>query len=141
MERQPNEDQSQPKAGTGEYLATATYILYLSALTTILHPVFIVLLILAAVGVGLAYHGIFKSSAEYWVKTHFQYQIVTFWAGVVGAGLAMLIYPASNTIGYMVHALVLAWILMRCIYGLGQISRKEQIAEPGSFLLGWKRKS
>ncbi|BAU57972.1 probable transmembrane protein [Halorhodospira halochloris] len=141
MDKEQSNKQSQQTSGKGEYVATTTYILYLIALSTILHPGLIILLALPAIGVGLAYHGIFNSSAEYWVKTHFQYQVVTFWVAIVGGGIALLVYPASHTFGYMLHALVLAWVIMRCVYGLGQLSRKEQIAEPGSFFLGWKRNS
>lgn len=141
MAIQSSNSQTHPASRKGEYLATATYILYLIALSTILHPGFIILLLLPIIGVAIAYHGIFHGNAEYWVKTHYQYQVVTFWMGVVGGGIAMLIYPVAQTPGYLVHALILAWVLMRSVYGLGQLSRKEQIAEPGSFLLGWKRKS
>lgn len=141
MTKEQSENNPQPTSRKGEYLATTIYILYLIALATIMHLAFIILLALPAIGVGIAYNGIFNGTAQYWVKTHYQYQIVTFWVAIVGGGLAMIIYPATQTVGYMVHALVLAWVLMRCVYGLGQLSRREQIAEPGSFLLGWKRKS
>ncbi|MBK1734597.1 hypothetical protein CKO15_04715 [Halorhodospira abdelmalekii] len=119
--------------------ATFTYFSFLAALATIIHPGLVIVVILPVIGVGLAYHGVFSSDAPFWVKTHYQYQVVTFWLAVVGAGIALLIYPASSGFGYLVHALVLAWVLMRSIYGLGQLSRRDAIAEPGSFFFGWKR--
>ena len=129
-----NETPAKTASGRISLLPSAIYTCYLAGLLSLIHVIFILPPI---VGVVLAYVGLRK--APEWVRTHHAYQIVTFWVGVVGTGIVMFVYIVSMSLGFLLFGLVLAWVLVRCFYGLGQLSRSEPIYDPSSFLMGWKR--
>ena len=90
---------------TTEGTAKIIYILYL---------VGIVFGITALIGVVMAY--VNKEDAPGWVKSHYQFQIRTFWIGmlllVLGAVLAFVL------IGYLVFLFWIIWVVIRCVKGM-----------------------
>ena len=114
-----NEAIAQEKATT-EGAALIVYILYL---------VGIVFAITGIVGVIMAY--INRSDAPDWLKSHYQFQIRTFWIGglyiVLGAILTVVL------IGYLVLLFWVVWLIVRCVKGMKSLDRKEAYPDP----TGW----
>lgn len=103
------EDQSAgPSAGMpAEEGKTATliYVLYLAGLIIGITPL---------IGLVMAY--IYRDGAPHWLRTHYHYQIRTFWIGllyiVIGA-VTIWIF-----IGFFILAFWVVWYIVRCIKGL-----------------------
>ena len=85
--------------------ARMVYILYLVGL---------VIGLTAVVGVVLAYLN--RSDAPAWVRSHYDFQIRTFWLSflwfIVGTLLTFVL------IGWMVFLVWYVWAIIRCVYGL-----------------------
>ncbi len=103
-----------------EGTAKLVYILYLAG---------IVLGITGIIGVVMAY--INRDEAPEWLKSHYQFQIRTFWIGFlymfVGALLSIFL------IGYFVLLFWLVWLIVRCVKGMQLLDRKEAHPNP----TGW----
>ena len=73
-----------------------------------------------------------RDEADELTATHFQYQIRTFWIGllycVVGVILALVL------IGWLVFLFVVVWSLVRSIKGFMAISDGKPIADPETWL-------
>lgn len=106
---------------TTEGTAKTVYILYL---------VGIVFGILGIIGVVMAY--INKSDAPDWLKSHYQFQIRTFWIG----GLYMLIgfILIFVLIGYLVLLFWVIWLIVRCIKGMKSLDQKEPHPNPSGWM-------
>jgi|TARA_Y100000780_G_C13536825_1_gene359862 uncharacterized membrane protein len=100
--------------------AKIVYILYLVGL---------VIGVTGIVGVVLAY--VNKSSAPDWLKSHYQFQIRTFWIGAlymfIGAVLSIVL------IGWLVLLFWLVWLIVRCIKGLQALDKQQPHPNP----TGW----
>jgi len=109
----------QEKATT-EGTAQLVYILYLAG---------IVVGITGIVGVVMAY--VNKGDAPEWLKSHYQFQIRTFWMGlmyfVLGAILMFVL------VGYLVFLFWIVWLIVRCVKGMQYLSKKEAHPNP----TGW----
>jgi len=105
---------------TTEGTAKIVYILYLVGI--VFGPTGIV-------GVVMAY--INRSDAPDWLKSHYQFQIRTFWIGalylLVGIILALVI------IGYLVLLFWAVWLIVRCVKGMKSLDQKEAHPNP----TGW----
>ncbi len=101
--------------------AKIIYVLYLVAL---------VLPLTGIIGVVMAY--INKSDAPEWLKSHYQFQIRTFWIGAiymfVGAILAILL------IGYLVLLFWVVWLIVRSIKGLMTLNQNQAHPNPTGWL-------
>jgi uncharacterized membrane protein len=104
-------------------LALIVYVLYLVGFAVGLT---------AIAGVVMAH--VSRDQAEDWVKTHFSFQIRTFWYGfgmlVLGVILAFVL------IGYLVLLFWFVWTLVRCIKGILALNDNRPIANPASLLFG-----
>lgn len=99
-------------------MATIIYVLFLIAPFT-LH-------VAGIVGLVLAY--ISRNSAPEWLKSHFTFQIHTFWISLlyfVIAGILCVIM-----IGFALLPLLLIWYIIRCALGLARLMRAEAYANP-----------
>ncbi len=100
--------------------AKIVYILYLVA---------ILFGFLGIIGVVMAY--INKSDAPDWLKSHYQFQIRTFWIGglylVLGALLTFVL------VGYLIILFWLVWLVIRCVKGMKSLDKKETHPNP----TGW----
>ncbi|VAW04204.1 hypothetical protein MNBD_ALPHA01-1350 [hydrothermal vent metagenome] len=105
---------------TTESTAKIVYILYLVGL---------VIGLTGIIGVVIAY--VNRSDAPDWLKSHYQFQIRTFWIG----GLYMLIGAllAFVVIGWLVMLFWVIWLIVRCIKGLKSLDQKEAHPNP----TGW----
>ena len=114
-----NEAVAQEKPST-EGSAKIVYILYL---------VGIIFGITGIVGVVMAY--INRSDAPEWLRSHYQFQIRTFWIGalymLIGVILAFVI------IGYLVLLFWVIWLIVRCVKGMKSLDQKEAHPNP----TGW----
>ena len=86
--------------------------------------------ITAIIGLVMAY--INKNDAPEWLQSHYQFQIRTFWIGLlyglVGAVLSLAF------IGFAVLLFTLVWWIIRCIKGLQALDKKEVHANPESWM-------
>lgn len=109
-----------PAAASGETVAKIVYVLYLASLLTG---------VTALVGVVMAY--VYQADAPDWLKTHYRFQIRTFWLGLlfgfVGVVLSLIL------IGYLVFIFLLVWLVVRCVKGLRYAGRREPYPDP----VGW----
>lgn len=103
--------------------ANLVYILYLVA---------IVLGITALVGLIMAY--VKKGDAPAWVQTHYQFQIRTFWIG-----LLYWVIGAATTVFFVGAAILLfslVWWIIRAVKGMQAVGRGEAHPDPTSWMFG-----
>lgn len=105
---------------TTEKTAQIIYILYL---------VGIVAGITGIIGVVMAY--INRSDAPDWLKSHYQYQIRTFWIGMLYLFLGAIL--SIVLIGYLVILFWIVWLIVRCVKGMKSLEQKEAHPNP----TGW----
>lgn len=105
---------------TTESTAKIVYILYLTS---------IVLGITGIVGVVMAY--INQSDAPEWLKSHYQFQIRTFWIGALYLVIGIIL--SFVVIGYLVLLFWLIWLIIRCVKGMSVLDKKEAHPNP----TGW----
>jgi uncharacterized membrane protein len=83
----------------------------------------------AIIGVVIAYMN--KDQAPDWLKSHYVYQIHTFWKlllyGVISSLLTVVL------IGFLLLLVLLVWYIMRCVRGLSAVARREPIADPAAW--------
>ncbi len=81
------------------------------------------------IGVVMAY--INRGDAPEWLRTHYQFQIRTFWIGalyiLIGAILMFVL------IGYLVLLFWMVWLIVRCVKGMKSLEQKEAHPNP----TGW----
>jgi len=100
--------ESSSKAGTTKII----YILYL---------VGIVMPILTVIGLVMAY--VNRESTDDWLESHFQFQIRTFWIGLMFSmisGLLTFIF-----IGYFFLLVTALWFIIRCVKGLKYLDQQQ----------------
>ncbi len=114
-----NEVIVQDKTASGG-VAKSVYILYL---------VGVIFGFTGIIGVIMAY--INRGGAPEWLKSHYQFQIRTFWIGafymLIGAMLAIIL------IGYLVFIFWVVWLVIRCIQGMSFLDKKQAYPNP----TGW----
>lgn len=117
----------QDKAGgiadPGASNANLVYILYLVALVSG---------ITAIVGVVMAY--INRDAAPDWLRTHYTFQIRTFWISLLYSVIGVVL--AFVMVGFLVLALALIWYIVRCVKGMQLLGQNKPIANPQSWMLG-----
>lgn len=99
------------------------YILYLASLF---------LPITGLIGIIMAY--VNKGTDSSILESHYQFQIRTFWIGllyaVIGALLTMLV------IGWLVLLFYVIWIIVRCVKGIKHLNQQQPIPNPTSWMFG-----
>jgi uncharacterized membrane protein len=106
---------------TSDGMAKAVYILYLAGLLTV---------ITALIGVVIAY--VNRNDAPEWLRTHYQFQIRTFWMGclwLLAAGLLSLVL-----IGLLVWLAWAVWLIVRMVKGWKSLSAKQPIPNPTTWM-------
>jgi uncharacterized membrane protein len=94
----------EPQAATAS-TAKIVYILYL---------VGIVVGLTSIVGLVMAY--VHRGDAPEWLASHYQYQIRTFWIGLLYFVLGLLL--SALLIGYLVLLFWMVWVIIRCVTGM-----------------------
>lgn len=115
----------QQQAVSDTTLAMIVYILYLVS--------YVVSGITAIAGVIMAYIQI--GSADPMLRTHYQFQIRTFWIGLLYAVAGTVLIFAFG-IGILVWIWWFVWTLVRNIKGLLALNEGRPIAQPESWLFG-----
>lgn len=96
--------------------AQIVYILYLVSL---------VVGVTAIIGVIMAY--VYKDTAPDWLRSHYRYQIRTFWIGLLYVVLGILL--SVVLIGFLLLLFWLIWLILRCVKGLQQLERREPVSD------------
>jgi len=110
--------QSQPST---EGTAKIVYILYL---------VSVFFGLTAIIGLVMAY--IYKTDAPPWLQAHYQYQIRTFWIGLlyllIGSILTFIM------VGYLIFLFWIVWLIVRCVKGLKLLNQQAAPPNPTEWL-------
>ena len=85
---------------------------------------------LSIIGVIMAF--VFRSDAEEWVKSHYDWQIRTFFIGFAAAIIGMFL--TLLLIGWLVLLALFIWWVVRAVQGIQKLSRKEAIPDVKSLL-------
>ncbi|MGE0045690.1 MAG: DUF4870 family protein [Hyphomonadaceae bacterium] len=101
--------------------AQLIYILYLLSL---------VVGITSIVGVIMAY--VSKDAAPEWLKTHYIFQIRTFWVGLLFAFIGGML--TLVLIGFLILLFVLVWWIVRCVQGLNYLGKDQAIPNYRSWM-------
>jgi uncharacterized membrane protein len=73
-----------------------------------------------------------KSEAPDWLKTHYQFQIRTFWIGLLYVLIGMV--SSVILIGYLVLLFWVVWLVIRCVKGMKSLDQKEAHPDPAGWL-------
>lgn len=123
----PNEPQQPPPAAAAaasddKTMPIVVYALYLASF---------VAGVTVIIGVVLAYLN--KDAAPDWIKSHYQFQIRTFWisliAGVIALPLCMI------GIGFVLMAAICVWFAVRSIVGLVKLNNGEAYPNPQTWMI------
>ncbi|MGB1427241.1 MAG: DUF4870 family protein [Cycloclasticus sp.] len=109
------------QAPSSEGTAKVVYILYLAG---------IIFGLTGIIGVVMAY--INKREAPDWLQTHYQFQIRTFWIGLLYVLIGMIL--SIILIGYLVLLFWVVWLVIRCVKGMKSLDQKEAHPDPASWL-------
>jgi uncharacterized membrane protein len=115
---------AQPQAVSNTTLAMVVYALYLASYFFGLT---------AIVGVVIAH--VQYGAADPMLRTHYQFQIRTFWIGLLYFAVGFLLLFAFG-IGILVLIWWFVWTLVRCIKGLLALNEGRAIVQPESWLFG-----
>ncbi|MEJ2142231.1 MAG: hypothetical protein P8Y24_07725 [Gammaproteobacteria bacterium] len=101
-------------------------------LVYILYLVSILIGVTGLIGVIMAY--VNRGDATDWLKSHYQFQIRTFWIGFLYMLLGVIL--AAVIVGYFILFFSLIWLIVRCVIGLKQLDKGEAINNPTSWMFG-----
>lgn len=110
-----------PTDGAGN--ANIVYILYLAGVVVGITPL---------IGVIMAY--IWQADAPDWLKTHYRFQIRTFWISLLFGVICMIL--VFVIIGWFLLLAAAVWYIVRCVKGMTALSKQQPIADPASWLFG-----
>jgi len=96
----------------------------------ILYLVSIAVGITSIVGVIMAY--INQNEAPGWLKTHYRFQIRTFWIGVLYSVIGVAL--TTVVIGFAILLFVLVWWIVRCIKGMRALGERKEVENPASWM-------
>jgi len=92
----------------------------------------IIIQFLGIIGVVVAY--VNKSDAPAWLQSHYQFQIRTFWIGllyiVVGALLTTVF------VGWLILMFWVVWVVIRCVKGIKYLDQHQPPPNPTSWMFG-----
>ncbi|MFC4701377.1 DUF4870 family protein [Glaciecola siphonariae] len=101
-------------------MAKLVYILYLAS---------IIVGLTGIIGVVIAY--IKKNDSPEWLRSHFQFQIRTFWIGFLYIFIGSLLMLVL--VGYLVLIFFVVWLIIRSVKGFLLIDKKQAHPNPTSW--------
>ncbi len=104
-------------------LVNIIYILYLASL---------IFGVTAVIGVIMAY--VNYRDAPGWLWTHYDFQIRTFWIGLLYLVIGLLL--TLIYIGWLLVLLWYVWVIVRCARGIKQLARGAAYPNPTGWLFG-----
>ncbi|SEK77085.1 DUF4870 family protein [Halomonas daqiaonensis] len=126
------------KAARGRGAAIVVYMLFLGSVLAV---------VTAPVGVLIAH--LKRRNAEPWVQSHLQFQIRTFWLGMLGGGLFVATWQllglvgapavAPWALGYIYFTACLIWMVARCGVGISRLTSNQPVTNPHSLAFGGAR--
>ena len=99
-------------------------VVYLAYLASLAFPP------LAIAGLVLAY--VNRETAPDWLKSHFTFQIRTFWIGLLFWAVSIVLCVVL--IGFLLILATVVWFVIRCALGLNRLLRREAYPDPESWL-------
>jgi uncharacterized membrane protein len=102
-------------------MAMVVYLAYLAALA--FPP-------LAIAGLVLAY--VNRDAAPDWLKSHFTFQIRTFWIGLLFWAVSIVL--CVLLIGFVLILATVVWYVIRCALGLSRLLRREAYPDPETWI-------
>ncbi len=117
------EDLTVGGSGAERNLVNIVYILYLASL---------IFGITALIAVVMAY--VNERDAPGWLWSHYNFQIRTFWIGLVY--LVIGVATAYIVVGIFVILFWVIWLIVRCARGMKYLARGEPHPDPMSWLFG-----
>ncbi len=118
-----SDDRTQGASSSERNLINIIYILYLASL---------IFGVTAVIGVIMAYVN-YRDAPE-WLGTHYDFQIRTFWIGLVYLAICLVTLFAG--IGFLLILLWYVWIIVRCARGMRHLARAEAYPNPKGWLFG-----
>ena len=119
----PAPDPSRPPMVSSNQLALIVYILYFASYFTGLTG--LIGVIIAHVQIG---------TADEMLRTHYQFQIRTFWIGVLYLAIGIIL--TFVVVGILVLLWWFIWSLVRNVKGVLALNENKPIANPASWMFG-----
>ena len=85
----------------------------------------------SVVGVILAY--VSKDAAPEWLRSHYVFQIRTFWLSLLFSVVGLVLLPVG--IGVVILGAVWIWIAVRCILGLSWLLKGQAYPTPRNWMI------
>jgi uncharacterized membrane protein len=85
---------------------------------------------LSLAGVVLAY--VNRETAPDWLKSHYTFQIYTFWIGLVFSLVSFVLCVVL--VGFLLFFATLAWWVIRCALGINRLMQREAYPNPTSWI-------
>ena len=114
---------SPPRVDSDTGLALIVYILYLAGFVTV---------VTAIIGVIIAY--IQSDTADPIARSHFQFQIRTFWILLLYVAVGLVLTFVG--VGVLILLWSLVWSIVRNIKGILAVNENKPIADPRSWMFG-----
>ena len=109
------------------------FIILTAMFNSMVQPLIVMLAIpFGLIGVIMAY--VNRGDAPDWLKSHYQFQIRTFWIGLLFMVLGSVLLVV--VVGYFVWLFWLIWLIVRCVVGLKQLGKGEAVNNPTSWMFG-----
>jgi len=105
---------------------TSCRVVYILFLVNILVP------FLGIIGVVMAY--VNKDDVAEWLQSHYQFQIRTFWFGLIYLILGGLL--SVILIGYLIILFTVIWIIIRCVKGMKYLDNQQAHPQPTAWMFG-----
>lgn len=86
----------------------------------------IIIQFLGVIGVIVAY--VNKNDAPAWLQSHYQFQIRTFWIGLLYIFTGVIL--AMAVVGYFVLLFWVVWVVIRCAKGIKYLDQKQPYPNP-----------
>jgi uncharacterized membrane protein len=90
----------------------------------------IIIQFLGIIGVIVAY--VNKNDAPAWLQSHYQFQIRTFWIGLLYLFIGVVL--AMAVVGYFILLFWVIWVVVRCVKGMKYLDQKQPHPNPTSWL-------
>lgn len=90
----------------------------------------IIIQFVGIIGVIVAY--VNKGEAPEWLKSHYQFQIRTFWIGLVLMLTGGLFWVLG--VGFFILLFWVVWLVMRCVKGIKYLDQHQPHPNPKSWL-------
>ena len=90
----------------------------------------IIIQFLGIIGVVVAY--VNKSDAPDWLQSHYQFQIRTFWIGLLYLFIGVLL--AMVFVGWLILLFWIVWVVIRCVKGMKYLDQHQPHPNPTSWM-------